>query len=121
MKKIYAILVIHTSFFSFAAQAQQTITGFVKSQDDRGIEAATVSLLKLKDSSIVKIAVTDKTGLFEFEKIKNDNYLLKIDALGYNKFLSKTVTFEGKRVNTGDLQLTAATQSLNDVNVSATR
>ncbi|HXL57630.1 MAG TPA: carboxypeptidase-like regulatory domain-containing protein, partial [Chitinophagaceae bacterium] len=72
MKKIYNLIIVCTGlFFCANAHAQQTgkISGFIKSSDNKVIEAATVTLLKTKDTSIVKIAVTDKTGLFEFEKI----------------------------------------------------
>src|SRR6266536_4672796 len=126
MKKIYNLVIAFAALFFCAnvcAQKSGKISGFIKSQDNKVIEAATVTLLKAKDTSIVKIAVTDKTGLFEFEKIKNDNYLLKVDAIGYNKLTGKpfAVTADKATVNAGEILLTAAAQSLNNVNVSATR
>ena len=33
------------------------------------LENATVELIKAKDSSLVKVAITDKNGIAEFEKI----------------------------------------------------
>ena len=77
MNKIYNLIIVcATLLFCANVQAQQEgkISGFIKSQDNKAIEAATVTLVKAKDTSVVKIAVTDKTGLFEFEKIRNDNY-----------------------------------------------
>src|SRR3954447_5144473 len=122
MKKIYTIITACASLIFLNAKAQQiaTITGIVKAQDNKAVDAATVSLLKVKDSSVVKIAVTDKAGLFEFEKIKSDNYLLQVDAVGFNKFL-KPVKVSNEQTNTGEIQLTAASKALNGVNVSATR
>jgi iron complex outermembrane receptor protein len=125
MKKIdYLIIISAALFFCANVQGQEgKISGFIKSQDNKAVEAATVTLVKAKDTSIVKIAVTDKAGLFEFEKIKNDNYLLKVDAIGYNKLTGKpfALTAIKQTVNAGDIQLTPATQSLNNVSVSATR
>jgi outer membrane receptor protein involved in Fe transport len=126
MKKIYNLITACTAlFFSVNVHAQQSgkITGFIKSPDNKAIDAATVTLMKAKDTSIVKISVTGKTGLFEFENIKNDNYLLLVDAIGYNKLTGKpfAVTTDKQTINAGDIQLTAATQSLNDVSVSAQR
>src|SRR3954469_24034463 len=122
MKKICTIITACASFIFLNAKAQQavTITGTVKAQDNKAVDAATVSLLKAKDSSIVKIAVTDKAGLFAFEKIKSDNYLLQVDAVGFNKFLKPVKANDGQ-TNTGEIQLTAAAKVLNEVNVSATR
>src|SRR5436190_13752457 len=47
------------------------------------LENATVELIKAKDSSLVKIAITDKTGLAEFEKIPFGSYLLKATMVNY--------------------------------------
>src|SRR5215831_11605761 len=103
MKKYYTIITACAIFFSLSSNAQQ-VTGIIKSQDNKVIEAATVSLLATRDSSIVKIALTDKSGVFEFEKIKGDNYLLRVDALGYKKFFSNTIAIAlGKTTNAGNI------------------
>jgi hypothetical protein len=47
------------------------------------LENATVELINAKDSSLVKIAVTDKTGLAEFEKFPFGSYLLKTTMVNY--------------------------------------
>jgi hypothetical protein len=55
MKKFYSILTACASLIFLNAKAQQnaTITGTVKAQDNKPVDAATVSLLKAKDSSII--------------------------------------------------------------------
>ena len=123
MKKFYSILTACASLICLNAKAQQnaTITGTVKAQDNKPVDAATVSLLKAKDSSIIKIAVTDKSGLFAFEKIKTDNYLLQVDAIGFDKFLKPVKLNDEQTTNAVDIQLTTASKTLNNVSVSATR
>ena len=123
MKKFYSILTACASLIFLNAKAQQnaTITGTVKAQDNKPVDAATVSLLKAKDSSIIKIAVTDKFGLFAFEKIKTDNYLLQVDAIGFDKFLKPVKVNDEQTTNAVDIQLTTASKTLNNVSVSATR
>ena len=123
MKKFYSILTACASLIFLNAKAQQnaTITGTVKAQDNKPVDAATVSLLKAKDSSIIKIAVTDKSGLFAFEKIKTDNYLLQVDAIGFDKFLKPVKVNDEQTTNAVDIQLTTASKTLNNVSVSATR
>ena len=105
--------------------AQQTgkISGIVKSADDKALDAATVSLLKSKDSSLVKIAVSDKTGSFEFENIKAGKYFVTADAVGYSKYSSSAfdVTADNNTVALGTVTMAAASKGLGAVTVSATR
>ncbi|HWB27813.1 MAG TPA: TonB-dependent receptor [Chitinophagaceae bacterium] len=107
------------------AHAQQTgkITGSVKGTGDKIIEAATVSLLKAKDSSLVKIAVSDKTGTFEFENIKAGKYFYTVDAVGYAKFTGAAVeiTAGSTVIQLPAATLAAVTGGLGAVTVSATR
>jgi outer membrane receptor protein involved in Fe transport len=123
MKKIYPIITACALLIFVNAKAQQnaTITGTVKAHDNKPVDAATVSLLKAKDSSIVKIAITDKSGLFAFEKIKSDNYLLQVDAIGFTKFSKPVNANAGEQINAGEIQLTPGSKALNEVSVSATR
>ncbi len=47
------------------------------------LENATIELLKSKDSSLVKSAITDKNGLAEFEKIAAGTYIVKASYINY--------------------------------------
>lgn len=78
-KKIIALGIF---FFAihFGSYAQ-FITGKVVSNNS-AVEGATVLLLKTKDSSIAKSALTDVNGIFSFENIKANSYLLKITFSG---------------------------------------
>ncbi len=119
---LIAILCVPTCL---SAQAPQTgkISGSIKSADDKAIDAATISLLKAKDSSIVKISVSDKAGNFEFENIKAGNYFLTAEAVGYNKYTSTAIVLTAEKpvVQAVDCKLTATDKSLNNVSVSAMR
>lgn len=105
--------------------AQQTgkITGTLKSADNKPIDAATVTLLRSKDSVLVKISVSDKSGVFEFEHIKTGKYFITADAVGYTKLSGPAfeVTGDGAAVQAGDLTMTAANRTAGAVTVSATR
>jgi iron complex outermembrane recepter protein len=73
---------------SVAAQAQTAkINGAVMGAQ-KPVEAASVGILRAKDSGIVKMAVTDKTGQFEVEKLAAGKYLVLIQSVGYNKYYS---------------------------------
>src|SRR5690348_3390910 len=51
-------------------------------------DGATVELFRNKDSSLVKIAVTDKAGQAEFENIPYNQYFLRATAVGMATYSS---------------------------------
>ncbi|HEV3252504.1 MAG TPA: hypothetical protein VGZ71_16200, partial [Puia sp.] len=70
MKKI--ILLITGFAFYLIGNAQTplpTISGNVNDEKQKAIESATVSLLKAKDSGLIKLAICDKDGKYVFENI----------------------------------------------------
>ena len=87
MKKLLTMLV--AASFTFGAQAQQTggkISGTIKDGGNQAvIDAASISLLRSKDSSLVKTSLTDKAGNFSFENIKDGQYLVMATSIGHAK------------------------------------
>jgi hypothetical protein len=88
---LYALLTLMT-LSNLRVQAQGKITGQVTDNKNKIVEFATITLLQAKDSSLVKGALADANGTFEFEKIKFDNYLIAISQLGYQKFYTPKLT-----------------------------
>lgn len=80
-------------------QAQKrtiAVTGQVVEQDTRTpVEAATVQLLALPDSSQAAGHTTDKDGRFSLPRVKPGNYLLKVSFIGYTT-LYRPVKLTGK-------------------------
>jgi hypothetical protein len=56
----------------------------------------TVELLKGTDSTLVKIAITDKTGNAVFENIPFGNYMLKAGAVNYQRYSSLILTMSAE-------------------------
>jgi hypothetical protein len=80
MKKILSLLF----FFGSIATQAQTIKGWVVSEKDRTpVEYATISLLRLPDSSVVTGISSQASGMFLFENVKAGKYFIKADFLGY--------------------------------------
>lgn len=75
---------------SLKAQTESKIQGMVKDDAEKPVPAATVSLLKAADSSLVKIAVSEANGNFEFNNIKEGNYLLSVTSVGYETAHTQT-------------------------------
>ncbi|MEX6686990.1 TonB-dependent receptor [Danxiaibacter flavus] len=124
MKKLILLLtLINTaSIYSFAQTPSGKVDGKI-SGNEKPVEAAAISLLNAKDSSVVKIAVTDKSGLFSLEKIKNGKYLVSAEAVGFSKYYSEAFNIDAKNANytLKDVVLKASSQQLSTVVVTASR
>ena len=88
------LLVILALLYSVAnAQTRRgKISVTILNDQQSGIENATVELLKAKDSSLVKIAITDKNGLAEFQNVAFGNYVLKASVAGRVTQLSSPIS-----------------------------
>ena len=76
--------------YSAVASAQQ-ISGIVQNAEGSSINAATVSLLVAKDSSVYKLTVTKGDGRFHFNAPKPGRYVVSSTHVGYGKSFSKTL------------------------------
>jgi len=95
------------------------ITAKITGENQKGVDGATVSLLNAKDSSLVKINITEKDGTTSFERIKAGKYLLTVTAVGYQKAWSALFIVDQKteRINIPDIHLETSTAQLNEVSV----
>src|ERR1700761_3674555 len=73
---------------SASAQSDARISGTIGDAKGQPIEAATVILLRAKDSSRVKAIATDKTGHFHFDHISAGKYLVRASSGGFETFWS---------------------------------
>jgi outer membrane beta-barrel protein/carboxypeptidase family protein len=108
----------------FAAASAQTkigkVFGSIKAGDN-AVDGATVFLLKQKDSSVVKAAVSDKVGKFEMNKIPAGKYFISVTASGYQKFRTSPFSIDSSTtlINFSELSLSPAIINLNNVTVVA--
>lgn len=125
MKKLLSLL---TAFgitsFTFVSQAQNSakISGAV-SGAEKPVESASVALIRAKDSAVVKMAVTDKAGVFAIENVPYGRYRLLAQALGFVKNYSES--FEVSAANPSQtvkpLILQVASKELASVTVVSQR
>ena len=83
------------------SQSSGKIKGIVQLTDGKAINSATVELLKVKDSSLVKATVTANDGRYEFENIKAGNYFIHVSHVGFKAYFSKeySVSFDAPALN----------------------
>src|SRR5258706_5458835 len=118
MKQLFTLLVA-ASMSSFSlAQLPGKVTGSIKDGgNQKVIDAATISLLKSNDSSLVKSALTDKEGNFVFENVKEGAYLVSASSLGHTKVYSEAFSISAEKNNyaVNVLKLEPTTQDLKEV------
>src|SRR6187549_2707116 len=93
---LFAISFVFLISSFVSAQQNASVSGKVTAEG-KPVEAASLSLLKIKDSSVVKIEITDKQGKYEFDNIKTGNYFVQANVVGYKKV--STAAFEVSNVN----------------------
>src|SRR5579859_7906308 len=59
------------------------VMGTVRNKDGQALEAATVLLHRQKDSLVVRTAVTNGAGAFEFTGVAVGKYFLSVSSVGY--------------------------------------
>ena len=106
-KCLLMLLMILFSPMAFAQQSGVNVTGSVVDQgSDTPIEQATVRLLNVKDSAMVRGVVSARNGSFTLKNVKKGSYLLHITFIGYDP-LYQPLQITGKKnpVNVGKLEL----------------
>ena len=84
MRQVFTFLFFLSALFR-RAQTPGAISGKIMDQQNKPIHGATVSLLKIKDSSVVKFTATDKNGDYEFVINKAGTYLISASSIGFSR------------------------------------
>src|ERR1044071_6867325 len=84
MKKFFLLLILcHVGLSVLKAQPTRAkVFVTIVNEQKSPLENVTVELLKTRDSSLVKAALSDKNGIAEFENIAFGNYILKTNMAG---------------------------------------
>lgn len=114
--KLFATLALLLAC-QITTKAQQ-ISGTVKDETGKSIDKATVSLLKAKDSSIVKLNAT-KSGSYTFETTASGKYLVMATNVGYAPAYSQAFDYNGTAVKLDAIILQKASTQLAGVVVTA--
>ncbi len=103
-----------------AQQEKGKIIVNIRQENAAALENATVSLLKSKDSSLVKVALAEKSGEATFENILFGDYLVKASMVNHAPVFSKafTISAEQLTIDLGVLSLPKASGQLQEVMVT---
>lgn len=103
---------------SFVSMAQN-IKGIVKDAEGKPVANANVSLLSAKDSSVIKLGVSNQAGQYQFANIKDGRYITGINYVGYKPAYSPVFNVSSSDVVVADVLLTKLTGELKNVTVSS--
>ena len=119
---LFAFLVLQSLLVNAQTKTGK-IFGNIKSQDDKPLQSTSVSLLRAKDSSLVKIAIADNKGAYKFENIHYGTFLIQAEAVGYQKKITRPLELTAGQpsVAAGEIKLQAAAKVLTDVSVTGKR
>ncbi|HET6996019.1 MAG TPA: TonB-dependent receptor, partial [Chitinophagaceae bacterium] len=118
MRKMF-MLVLCAVLVASTTKAQK-ISGTVSDDQGKGLEKTTVSLLKAKDSSVVKFAATDKSGGYSFIITNAGSFLVKVTHVGYQPAFSKSFDVTaGSDFSVPALSMAKAAETLSAVSVNS--
>lgn len=121
MKKFFLLLLVVVISITIGhAQAVNTLNGIVKDAVGKSLQAVTVSLLYVKDSSLQKTDITNANGEFSFVKIKPGKYILNYNLVGYHAAYSKIVELkEGQSLKAETVIMHTSDSKLQGVTVNS--
>lgn len=90
----YTLILVLTSFNSFAQTPNKSISGIVKDTQNEPIPAATIKLMKIRDSTLVQGKIANANGKFEFTHLESGTYSLNITAVGNRPYKSVSITLD---------------------------
>ncbi len=89
------IFMILSIFMMQISQAQNDISGEVQDHNGEPLSFANVLLLKTSDSTLIKGAITEVTGLFLLKNIPSGKYTISASMVGFESISTEQFDFDG--------------------------
>jgi iron complex outermembrane receptor protein len=120
MKKILILLSALISTYAAEAQNKSLVSGTVRDEAGKPLQAVTVALLQAKDSSLVKADVSNAEGQFQLVSLKSGKFLLSYSLIGFEKKFSPAFDLTaGQNYQVEAAALQPAAKKLQDVTVTS--
>lgn len=117
------LLIVVICLFLFSAAKAQTgagkLSGKVLDEKHANLSYASVSLLKAKDSTLIKGSITEDNGTYIFSNLADGQYIIAINMVGYAKVLKGPYLInDTHKTHTVDqVELVPTSKQLNSVNI----
>jgi iron complex outermembrane recepter protein len=117
IKKILNVFFFFCVSFGFS---QVKISGVITDSSGSAVSFATIGLISLPDSSIIKGTLTDESGVYLFQVNNFGRYALKIASIGYQVKISEEISIDSlsnKNINL-NVKLHSSSIRLDEITVS---
>jgi hypothetical protein len=120
MKRLFLLVIIFTAVITTTAQVNGVVKGkLVDTTAKQPLSDATISVMLVKDSSLVSFTLSDKKGIFQVTNLDAGDYLLIISYTGYENFKKTfSITAEKKTADLGEIALNKEYKTLAGVVVA---
>jgi len=119
-KLLFIAAMTMLSAMSAFAQTPSKITGEIKDNSGKAVNAATIMLFRAKDSVLVKTEVTNTTGVYEFRQVKPGNYFTRTSVVNMQPTSSAVISVkEGETVTAPSISLKIGNKQLQGVTVTS--
>jgi hypothetical protein len=106
----------------YAQSAPSAMQGKVLSADHSPAASATIVLLRLPDTSVIKSTVTGKDGIFKFSRVDTGSYLLSISKIGYGRVYAGPYRVKiNENFTANDIIISLVVKQLSDVSIVSSR
>jgi iron complex outermembrane receptor protein len=122
-KLLYIILLLIAPAIVYAQGAKSTggITGQLQNEQAKPMDYATVTLLKGKDSSVVKSTLTNDAGKYLFANIVPGIYIIKATTVGYQAGFSPVITIQNDVASAPVIKMQQNSRNLQGVTITAAK
>lgn len=105
----------------FAQESTGKINGKVIDEGGKAVDYATVTLANSADSSLVKVLFSDEQGNYTFDQIKDGNYFVQAEMLGFGKGISESFQIKESNhaIKLKDITLSVNNKELETIVITA--
>ncbi|MES2761794.1 MAG: outer membrane beta-barrel protein [Bacteroidota bacterium] len=105
---------------AFSQTGVGKITGNSRDEANKPAEFVTIALYRSGDSSLVKTAVSDDKGFFEFDGIPHNTYFFKVSGMSFETYVSSVfkVSLEKPALDFPNLILKPGAKALTEITIS---
>jgi len=117
----FIILMIFSNVLSAKEFAGTTIKGIILDNEKNALPFTTVILKNSSDSSLYKGEITNEKGEFNIENVKEGNYFLQVQVIGYEKFTKNNIEVSNNipLIDVGTIVMATTAKELQTVTVAA--
>ncbi|PXV65922.1 outer membrane receptor protein involved in Fe transport [Dysgonomonas alginatilytica] len=118
MKNLFIILFLSISSVLWSQNC--SLTGMLVDESSSGVEATVCILVSVNDSTNIETALSNETGSFSFENLKNGKYILYLQHMAF-VHQNRDVIITEAQADLGTIVLDASSTQLGDVVIKRER